>query len=187
MKKRLLITVAIALVLLLAVPLTAFFAYMNLASPGSGPVNTHYLSYDGNATQVYLVSTTTSYDMANESYTTPAGQTVQLGTPLFVATVTLRNDYTSDHPPPPLPNEPPISPADGTAYVYLTAQLYNKDGEVNATNVSVSDFSLPLTPGTGLVLASGQTASAEVYMATNHTDITKFEVNLIFVGDSIPP
>jgi hypothetical protein len=68
----------------------------------------------------------------------------------------------------------------------LTAQLYDKEGQLNATNVSVSDFSLTTASGPGLVLSSGQTAPVNIYMATAQTNINKYEVNLYFLGDSIP-
>lgn len=187
MKKRLLITAVVALIIALAAALAVFFAYFNIESSGVKEISPHYLSYGGSTTKIYLSAATTSYGNVNESYVMRAGQVVQKGSPLFIVTVTLRNDYSSDSPPPPLPNEPPTSPTDGTAYVYLTAQLYNKTSAINATNVSVSDFSLPFSPGTGLVLASGQTGAVNIYMATTQTDINKCNVNLIFVGDSIPP
>jgi hypothetical protein len=50
----------------------------------------------------------------------------------------------------------------------------------------VSDFSLTAASGTGLVLSSGQTAPVNIYMATSQTNINKYEVNLYFLGDSIP-
>jgi len=144
-----------------------------------------YLLYQGKLSKIYLVTSTSSYGNANETYTTPAGQFVQQGSPLFIITVTLRNDYSSEEAAPP-PNEVPVSPADGTAYVYFTAKVYDENGAVNATNVTVPDFSLPSTPGTALVLSSGQTASANIYTSTDKTGITKYGVEVIFLGDSIP-
>jgi len=149
-------------------------------------VTPHYLTYNGTASKIYLLGATTSYSSANETYTTSSGQIVQKGTSLFVVAATFRNDYTSDSPPPTLPNQYQISPADGTAYLYLTAQLYNKDGSVNATVASFSDFSVPAVQGTGYVLASSETRSVNIYLATSHMDISKCEISLAILGDSLP-
>ena len=175
----------LVVVLALIVSLFVYIAEIILSSPNAKPATSHYLIYNGASSKIFLIDAATSYGNANETYTTPAGQVVQKGNPLFIITVTLRNDYTSDNPPPSLPNKVQTSPADGTAYLYLTAQLHNKDGTLNATDVSVSDFSLPSTQGTGLVLASGQTTSVNIFMAISQTNIDRCDVKLIFLGDSI--
>jgi hypothetical protein len=184
MKKRL----AITLLVLVIVAVAGFTVYLSgtLTKPGDSSVIPRYLSYNDKTSKIYLIDSFTSYSKANETYVTADGQIVEKGTPLFVITMTLRNDYTSDNPAPPLHNQDQTSPADGTAYLYLTAPLYDKDGQLNATNVSMSNFSLTTASGTGLVLSSGQTAPVNIYMATSHTNINKYEVNLYFLGDSIP-
>ena len=184
MKKRL----AITLLVLVTIVVAGFTIYLTgtLTKPEDSSIIPRYLVYNDEASKIYLIDSFTSYSNANETYTTADGQIVEKGTPLFVITMTLRNDYTSDNPAPPLQNQDQTSPADGTAYLYLTAQLYDKDNQLNATNVSVSDFSLTTTFGTGFVLSSGQTAPVNIYMATSQTNINKYEVNLYFLGDSIP-
>ena len=184
MKKRL----AITLLVLVIVAVVGFTIYLSgtLTTPGDSSAIPRYLGYNDKTSKIYLIDSFTSYSNANETYATADGQIVEKGTPLFVITMTLRNDYTSDTPAPPLHNQDQTSPADGTAYLYLTTQLYDKDGQSNATNVSMSDFSLTATSGTGLVLSSGQTAPVNIYMATSQTNINKYEVNLYFLGDSIP-
>jgi hypothetical protein len=184
MKKQL----KIALLILCIAVAVGFTVYLsaNQTTPGATSVTPHYLVYNGTASKIYLIDTVTSYSSANETYATPDGRIVEKGTPLFVITMTLRNDYTSDNPAPPLHNQLQTSPADGTAYLYLTAQLYVKDSQLNASNVSVSDFSLPAVTGTGLVLSSGETAPVNIYMATSQTNINKYEVSLYLLSDSIP-
>ena len=184
MKKRL----AITLLVLVTVVVAGFTVYLSetLSKPGDSSAIPRYLTYIDKTSKIYLIDSFTSYSNANETYATADGQIVEKGTPLFIITMTLRNDYTSDNPAPPLQNQDQTTPTDGTAYLYLTAKLYDKDGQLNATNVSVSDFSLTATSGTGLVLSSGQTASINIYMATSQTNINRYEVNLYFLGDSIP-
>lgn len=184
MKKRLAI---ISLVLLIVV-VAGFIIYLSGTPTKSGDssVIPRYLSYNEKTSKIYLIDSFTSYSKANITYSTADGQIVEKGNTLFVITLTLRNDYTSDNPAPPLQNQDQTSPADGTAYLYLTAQLYDKEGKLNATNVSISDFSLTAVSGAGLVLSSGQTTPVNIYMATSQPNIDKYEVNLYFLGDSIP-
>jgi len=185
MKKNLQ-TLAVFAIAIITVSLTsAVFLNTEFGGQTAESVSPGYLLYQGELSKIYLVTSTYSYGNANKTYTTPAGQFVQLGSPLFIITVTLRNDYSSEEAPPP-PNEVPVSPADGTAYVYFTAKVYDGNGAVNATNVTVPDFWLPSTPGTALVLSSGQTASANIYMSTDKTGIIKYGIETIFLGDSIP-
>jgi len=80
----------------------------------------------------------------------------------------------------------PVSPVDGTAYVCLTFALRSKDGTIRSVNVTPADFLSPSPDETGIVLASGQTNRSDVYLATNRTDVSQFEINLTYVGDSIP-
>jgi hypothetical protein len=184
MKK--LLVILLLVLCLVAVAGFAVFLFGTTPTPGDSAAIPHYLFYDGTTSKIFLIDADTTYCNANESYVAPDGQVVEKGTPLFVVTMTLRNDYTSDNPAPPLHNQDQTSPADGTAYLYLTAQLYDKAGVLNATDVSVSDFSLASVSGSGFVLSSGETAIVKIYIATPHTDIDKYDANLYFLGDCIP-
>jgi hypothetical protein len=130
------------------------------------------------------VAATAAYGSASQTYNTTDGQVVQKGSPLFIINVTLRNDYNLDDAPP--SKGIPISPADGTAYVYITAQLNNEERIIKAIDVTVPDFSIPSTPGAALVLASGQTASVNIYLSVNEKNISDYGIKAIFIGDSIP-
>jgi hypothetical protein len=170
--------------IILASTLFVFLGSIDLIPLESQQISGRYLSYNGGVSKIFWVATTASYACVNETYTSIDGQVVPKGSMLLVVNATLRNDYTSDDPPP--PHGVPISPADGTAYVYLTAQLNSKAGVVEARDVTVPDFSIPATPGAALVLAEGQTASVDIYMAVSEKNINDFYIKLIFVGDSIP-
>jgi hypothetical protein len=184
MKRR----IAITLIILCTIAVAGGVVYLlgTITTPENSSDIPHYLVYNGEPSKIYFIDAVNSYGSANETYATPDGQIVEKGTPLFLITMTLRNDYTADNPAPPLHNQVQTSPADGTAYLYLIAQLFGKDGKLNSTNVSVSDFSLPAVPGTGVVLSSGQTGTVNIYLVTSQTNLSKFEVNLYFLGDSIP-
>jgi hypothetical protein len=184
MRRNLKITAIVAIIVILASTFVVFLGINDFSSLETLSPSRQYLSYQGNVSKIFLVSATAGYGSASETYNTIDGQVVQKGSSLFIINVTLRNDYTLDDPPP--PKGIPISPADGTAYVYLTAQLNNEEGIIKAIDVTVPDFSIPLTPGAALILASGQTASVNIYLAVNETNIIDYDIKAIFIGDSIP-
>jgi hypothetical protein len=144
-----------------------------------------YMLYQGKETNIYLLTSSGSLSNSNQSYTTPSGIEIENGTQLFTITQTLRNDYTSENPPPPPNDQVPIAPADGTAYIYLKSYVYN-DNELNATDVSISDFSIPSISGSGLVLSSGETKTITIYLLTPQTNVNNYRTVLYFLGDSIP-
>jgi len=185
MKKSLLV-ITLLIVCLIIVVGVAFYLSGDLFSPKASSVKPHYLSYNGETSKIFLVDVVTSYSNTNDTFTTQDRQFFDKGTPIFIITLTIRNDYTSDNPAPPQQNQVQTSPADGTAYLYLTSQLYSQNVKLNATDISVSDFSLPKVSGTGLVLSSGETKAVTIYLATSQTNISRYEVNLYFLGDSIP-
>ena len=168
----------------LAAILTGFWGKNDVTVPKTEASSPHYLVYQGTATRIYLVSATSSYIFANQTYTSTDEREVPKGSRLFVISVTLRNDYTKEDPPP--STGTPISPVDGTAYVCLNFTLHSKDDTASATNLTPADFSSPSTGETGLVLASGETKYTDIYFATDQTNISQFEINLVFIGDSIP-
>jgi hypothetical protein len=143
----------------------------------------HYLTYAAAPSRVYLASATTSNIIADQTYLLADGQEVPKGSELLQLKVILRNDYTSDNPPP--SKGTPVSPVDGTAYICLSITLYSKNGAATANILSPSDFSVSSPDEIGLVLASGQTNSVNINLASNPSDISRFEVNLVSVGDSI--
>lgn len=180
-KKRVLQAGIIAFLIISAI----LFAYWTgLLTPKTQAFLAHYLAYQGSESKIYFAAASSSYTTANQTYVASDGQTVPKGSQLFVLSLTFRNDYSSDYPPPYTEN--PIAPIDGTAYICLNATLYGKDGVVNSANVSPSDFVAPSPDQTGLVLASGQTSTIKIYLATEKVTINDFMVNLVFLGDSIP-
>ncbi len=167
-----------------AVSAVSVAVWASLLTQNTRAFTPHYLAYQGDASKIFVLSETSSWATANQSYLDSEGQMIPQGSQLFVVSVTLRNDYSSENPAP-AAGESQAAPIEGTAYIYLNTILYNKDGIVDAVNVSPSDFTVP-PAYTGVVLASGQTNSVNIYLATNKTDVSSFLVSLNFVGDSIP-
>ncbi len=184
MNKRLKLATISVIIIILASTAIAFLANSGFSHQKTHSTAQQYLSYQGNASKIFLVDAVAEYALSSQTYNTTDGQVIQKGSSLFIITATLRNDYTIDDPPP--PNGIAISPADGTAYVYLTAQVKNEEGIIKAKDITVPDFSIPSTPGAALVLASGQTASVNIYLSVNEDNISDYGIEAVFIGDSIP-
>jgi len=179
-KKQLIFTVFSLTVISLGVFLAVWAGFL-ASKPQTFEPN--YLAHQGAVSRIYVASQTTSYGYAEKEYTSSDGQTVAVGSGVFTINLTLRNDYSSDNPPP--TSGTPITPIDGTAYIRLKTELFNNDLSIPTINVSPSDFATP-TDQLGVVLASGQTVNVEFLLAINQTNITGYTITLEFVGDSIP-
>lgn len=178
-KKVAIFTVSAVIVIGLSLFLAVWVGFLASKPQSFTP---HYIDYHGAESRIYAVSQTTSSGYTENAYTSSDGQTVAAGNGIFTINITLRNDYSSDKPPP--NTGTPVSPVDGTAYVRLKATLFSNNVKAPTINVSPSDFPTPVDQ-TGLVLASGQTLNAQLLLATNQTNITGYTVTLEFVGDSI--
>lgn len=179
-KKRIVLTV---IIILLFISITIFVYWAGLLTPKTNAFSPHYLMHKGIESKIYLASTTSAYAIANQTYLSSDGQIVAKGSQLFTISLMLRNDYSSDNPPPSL--NTPITPIDGTAYICLNITLLSKNEVINTINVTPSDFSTLSSDQIGLVLASGQTDTINIYLATDNKAVSDFIVNLVFVGDSI--
>jgi hypothetical protein len=184
--KRKKIVVIIGMFLLLASVFSAVFIAFSggLIASKTDASSSHYLVYHGSESRIFMISATSAFNPANQTYTSADGQQVAQGSRLYTINLTLRNDYTSDSPPPSIGT--PTAPIDGTAYMCLKAILLDNDVTVDAVNLSPSDFSPFSADQTGLVLASGQTNTVHLVLATNHTRISDFAINLVTLNDSIP-
>lgn len=127
--------------------------------------NAGYLS----GSKLYLVSANASYHIIN-------------GKDCLVIDATIRNDYTSQDPPP-MDNSGIKST--GTAYFGLTAILYDNHVTVSSEDVT-SIGSAPLgVPQNGL--ESGQTAVIQIEMATSSHNVDGYSIYLITIaGYPIP-
>jgi hypothetical protein len=179
-KKRLLQATVVSVIVVLVV-LVALFLWV---FPKIQSFTPHYLTYHGSESRIFFASATSSYSNADKTYIADNGQNVTEGAQLFTLSLTLRNDYSSDYPPP--TTDLPVAPIDGTAYLCLKATLYGKSGVVDASNVSQSDFEVSSPDQTSVVLASGQTKTIQITLVTDNVSIQNFLVNMVFLGDSIP-
>lgn len=174
----------IAVFIILLTASGALIGFLNGLVQNAEEFTPHYLSYMEKPSKIYIASASTSKVTADQTYETQTGQEIPKGTQLLQLQVTLRNDYSIENPPPALSNIP-VAPVDGTAYLCLAVNLYNKDGAVAPMILSPSAFSITSPNQSGLVLASGQTTNVSLLLSANNLDINRFEVALVFLGDSI--
>ncbi len=146
------------------------------------PITGYYLTFQGNATKIFVVSATVSsgsypYDtrtaLGSKSSSTPV---VEKGEPCAILNVTIRNDYSALSPVPDhFPGDPTL------AYVFLTAKIFNGDKQINS--VDLTHVGLPPDAWSSAGLEGGGNETVSIYLATaSRSEITGFEIVPILVG-----
>jgi hypothetical protein len=186
LNRRRKIVVIIGIFLLFVSAFSAVFIafFGGLIAPKADASTPHYLAYRDSESRIFMISATSAFNLTNQTCTSVDGQQIAEGSRIYTINLMLRNDYTSDNPPPSIGT--PTAPIDGTAYICLKATLLDNDVTLDAINLSPSDFSPSSADQTGLVLASGQTNIVQLVLATNQTRISDFAISLVTLNDSIP-
>jgi hypothetical protein len=177
----------IALIAVSVILLSAFLIEQEIrpaATPVVEPIQSfagYYLSYGGNASKIFVVSTNASYGRyPYPTFTLFNGSVVKNGEPCCIINVTIRNDYSTQYPPPYSQSDKPT-----LAYVFLTAQIFNHKNQINAMDVSP-----PLNLANGgayASLSSGENTTLTIYLATNNMGITSFQIVTRFIVGLPPP
>ena len=118
----------------------------------------------------------------------------QKGDPCLIINITLRNDYTVSNP---VPGQSLGGQSSTTAFLYLTAQIFNQRGLIKANDVTppyeygnppipVNNPPIPF-PGAFIGLDSGEIGTTTIYIATSHQDITYFAIVPVYTAAGIPP
>ncbi len=182
-KQRKIAVLAAVIVLLVSIFSALFTVFWDgFTASKNSSFTPQYLTIQGSTSKIFVVSASSSFSFANQTYTSADGQKIAQGSRLYTINLILRNDYSSENPPP--STGTPTAPIDGTAYISLKVNLIHNGEDVPAINLSQSDFSTP-SDQTGFVLASGQTLAVQLISVTNQTEINDFSVTLSFVSDSI--
>ena len=173
-----LVAVAVVLVSVLGV----YYLYessnaTNIEGPSSGYL-TYYPSFKGEKeTMIFLVSTDNPrYGFYEGSDADWFGGEVHEGDPCFIVNVTVRNDYTTDT----LWTDEDSPSNLYNRYVKLTAYLYNKQGGVDADDVTYPINSLH--GGHVFAVEPGETDSVKLYLATDRKDIKRYEIYVAYIG-----
>jgi hypothetical protein len=150
---------------------------IGLFPPGAG----YYLSYRGNISRIFVVSTSISSGSYPYPTRSAIGQTggppvVEKGEPCVIINVTVRNDYSTKYPPSPqYPGLPTL------AYVFLTAKIFSGNNEINATDLT--RVGMPPDSLSYASLKGGETATISIYLATtSKSEITSFQIVPAWIG-----
>jgi hypothetical protein len=118
---------------------------------------------DGAASRLFLVSATTSKEIRN-------------GQDCFIINVTIRNDYSSELPPP----DAHDGARNGEVYFILHAKLYAEGKQVEAIEVT-EPRTMPVPGSPQRFLETGQTGWFEMEMATS-SSVDSYRIDLVAVG-----
>lgn len=97
------------------------------------------------------------------------------GSPCLIIGVTVRNDYTAQQP---VPDH--IANNSGLAWFGLTAELYDKNGAIIDSQSLRPPDSFPNY--WQVSLASGETLSLNLYMATTRRDVDHYDLDVGYLG-----
>ncbi len=160
---------------------TAGLLFSNQSNSTSSPslsAGNYYLPLDGNESRIFVVSANLSlgeypYDSRNDIWgTTPV---VTKGEPCFIINATLRNDYSTQSPP------PNVNPANASlAYVCLTAEIYNDQNQLDSTDLL--RVGLPPNAGAVTALYGGENDTITIYLASNSANVTSFQLVPVFIS-----
>lgn len=185
MNKKLIAAIIIVMTFLLVVSIVSYYYLTKSAMPIQS-VSDYYLQYNGITSRIFVVS-------ANATHGNYPGPTVtavpyptesviaQSGEPCVIINVTLRNDYTTQNP---APNPVPLPNYNSTlTYIALTAHLFSGETQINATDIT-NAFPLDsvFTNRAFTSLNYGESTILSIYLATNETDITSFQLIPYYVG-----
>lgn len=141
-------------------------------------VSGYYLPYEGNNSRIFVVSANASYGY----YPGPTRQgllsgliVVEHGEPCVIIDVVIRNDYSIQNPSP-SPNEFNQS----LTWVFLTAQLFSDENQINATDLT--KVGMPASGYTFVNPLYGESANLTLYLGTNSTDVTSFQLIAIYIA-----
>ena len=142
----------------------------------------YYLPYYGNYSKIFVVSTNSSYGYYPiQTYTYTNGTEVKSGGPCLIISVTIRNDYSAEYPPPyPAPNST-------VAGVYLMAQLFSGEQQIKTTDLSYNPPFFGPDIGSGTFLNSGESATITLYLGTNATNVTNYQIVPTWISGTPPP
>jgi hypothetical protein len=162
-----------------------FFQFFVSRIPVTEPFQSaagYYLPYEGNISKIFVISSNASYGFYPYGTRTSLGgvTVVTHGEPCFIINVTMRNDYSSQFPPPyPNPHYPT------SVVVILTGTLFNGSNQINTTDL----FRVGLPPDAGAFtgMNGGEDATLSLYLAINQRDVTSFHIVPIFIGGTPPP
>lgn len=107
---------------------------------------------------------------------------VNTGDPCVRINATIRSDYGLENP---VPGQDLMHNNRTVAFIYLSARIYNAQGEVDVTDVTPP---YPVVPISGLMLNMnpGEVDDVAIYLTTGHLDITSYRLTVTISTAPIP-
>jgi hypothetical protein len=198
LKRNKLITLAVLLIITVAISLLAINMFQKLpqsvandttqTSPQNTPSNAKlnnagYLEHRNQQSMIieesklFLVSANASYGVYSANAQWPGGKFD--GQDCFVITATIRNDYTAEE----LQSASFYGDHTGRVYFAVSATIYSGTSQVSANDVSgaiIGSMSPPLGVPQWWVRC-GETDTIEIYVATNNKNIDNYSINIIML------
>ena len=142
----------------------------------------YYLPYEGNISKIFVVSTNSSYGYYPvKTYTYLNGTEVKAGGPCVIISVTVRNDYSTEYPP------PYPAPGSTVAGIYLMAQLFSGEQQIKATDLLYNPPFFGPDIGSNAFINSGESATITLYLGTNATNVTSYQIVPTWISGTPPP
>lgn len=143
-----------------------------------------------NGSEIFVVSANASYGSYPYPTVTyppfanpPNGLIAQNGEPCVIINVTIRNDYSTQNP---APNPVPYNTTLVT--IALTAQIFNGANQITAKDITNAFPIASVTTNKAFTrLNYGESTTLSVYLATNSTDVTSFQIIPVYIGLLTPP
>lgn len=152
-----------------AVPTQIVTPVVGTIQPSAG----YFLKLQGNTTKVYVISVNVAsgyYPYDNRS------GFVTHDEPCVVINVTVRNDYSTQCPPPMQNQGLPTF-----VWVFLSAQIYHGNTEIKSTDLTQEGC--PAGSYSYATLNGGQTGTISIYLATtSKEEVTDYKIVPVWVG-----
>lgn len=179
------LTIALIIVILSVSLLTVGYylnnqAHQSVAEPIPS-VSNYYLS----DSRIFVVSANASYGgYPFPTVTDSHGLALaKNGETCVIINVTLRNDYSTQYPAPnPAPDNSTL------VHIGLTAQIFNGENQINAKDITNAfPIASVSTNEAYTEIDYGESTTLSIYLATNNTDITSFQIIPRYIGLLTPP
>ena len=178
------LTIAVSVVL----SLVTVYCFANLTSPIPNPipsVSNFYLE----DSKIFVVSANASYGNypcpTVTAHPNPEPSIIaEHGEPCVIINVTLRNDYSTQDPP---PHNSYLNSA-SSAYIALSAEIFDGAQQIDSRDITnAADIGSVFLNRAFTSINYGETDTVTIYLATDSTNVTSFQLAPFYFGALPPP
>ncbi len=145
--------------------------------PAASPAPPFYLPYPTGAKEnssILVLAESVSYTSYPFESVPKTGSypAVNKGDPCIRINATVRSDYSQQNK---VPGQDMLGNNNTVAFVYLSAEIFNAQGEVQATDVTPDYPGVPVS-GLFLQMSPGEVDDIAIYLVTSHTNYTSYKI-----------